>query len=277
MTVAVSCNLSDGVILGVDSAVTVTTPQGIAKVYENAEKLFQLGERPIGVATYGLGAIGGRGIGSQLRELEVTDPNGIVRGQTGMSDVAETIRDFFMLSYVRDVVPALEAELGKKFSELAPEQIPVLGLVVGGFSYGAYLSEVWEIILPQHSTQGSAVCRRGQGNFGSDWFATFDPIRRYIKGFDPRLLDEVAGYFVNLLGRPLTSTENSQVGLVLQKYEYSVPFAAMPMDEGISYTKFLVELAINHHRFAVGAPVVGGRMTIGKVSYRGERFQILES
>jgi hypothetical protein len=46
VTVAVSCNLSDGVILGVDSAVTVPAPQGIVKVYENAEKLFSLGSAP---------------------------------------------------------------------------------------------------------------------------------------------------------------------------------------------------------------------------------------
>src|SRR5687767_8142260 len=78
MTVAVSLNLSDGVILGVDSAVTIPGTTGEAKIYENAEKLFQLGERPIGVAIYGLGGLGARSIGSYLREFEITDPNGIV-------------------------------------------------------------------------------------------------------------------------------------------------------------------------------------------------------
>ena len=39
MTVAVSCSLADGVILGVDSAVTISDPRGILKVYENAEKV----------------------------------------------------------------------------------------------------------------------------------------------------------------------------------------------------------------------------------------------
>jgi hypothetical protein len=57
VTVAVSLNLSDGVILGVDSAVTIFTADGtgIAKVYEQAEKLFQLSNRPIGLAFYGAG------------------------------------------------------------------------------------------------------------------------------------------------------------------------------------------------------------------------------
>lgn len=276
MTVAVACNLSDGAILGVDSAVTVPTPQGIAKVYENAEKLYQLGDRPIGVATYGLGAIEGRSIGSHLREFEVADPNGVVSGQTRMSDVAEAVRDFFMGAYARSVIPALEAEAEARFPEIPPERIPVLGLVLGGFSHSAYLSEIWEVVLPQHSTPGSAVCRRPQGNFGSDWFATFDPIRRYIKGFDPVLMQDVEGFFANLLGRPVTQPERDQLIAMLARHEYAVPFAAMPIDEGVSFTRFLVELVISHHRFAIGAPVVGGRMMLGKVTYRGERFEILD-
>jgi hypothetical protein len=48
VSVAIACNLSDGVVLAVDSAVTVPDPTGagVAKVYENAQKLFQLGESP---------------------------------------------------------------------------------------------------------------------------------------------------------------------------------------------------------------------------------------
>ena len=43
MTVAVAGNFTDGVVLGVDSAVTLQEGSTIYKVYENAEKLFQLG------------------------------------------------------------------------------------------------------------------------------------------------------------------------------------------------------------------------------------------
>ena len=234
MTVAVACNLSDGVILGVDSAVTVPTPTGILKVYENAEKLFQLGTRPIGVAGYGLGAMAGRGIGSHLREFELSDPNNVVTGSSTMAQVVEEMRAFFMAAYQRDVIPVLESEEGKDFKDFTPEEIPVLGLAVGGFSHGAYLSEVWEILLPEHSTPNSATLRKNQGDFGSDWFATFEPIRRYVKGFDPFLVGEVANFFVGLLGRPLKKKEESALEGILGRYEYGVPFAAMPMDEGVA-------------------------------------------
>ena len=55
---------------------TLTTAGGVVKTYENAEKLFQLGDRPIGVAAFGIGALGERNIGSYIREFEMRDPDG---------------------------------------------------------------------------------------------------------------------------------------------------------------------------------------------------------
>jgi hypothetical protein len=49
------------------------------------------------------------------------------------------------------------------------------------------------------------------------------------------------------------------------------------MVEGVEYARFLVELVTKHHRFASGAPVVGGSANIGIVTYRGDEFQILGS
>lgn len=277
MTVAVSCNLSDGVALAVDSAVTLPDASGgVAKVYENAEKLFQLGDRPIGIAGFGLGALGSRAIGSYVREFETLDPGGAVTAQNSLTDVVESLRDFLLTSYRREVVPVLEQHHGVPFDQIQPDQIPVLGLVVGGFSHGAFLSEVWEIAIPVNDTPGSAVLRRPQGEFGTNWFAMFDPIRRYIKGFDPQLLDQVVGYLTNKRGgTPLDPQELADIQAILAGYEYDIPFPVMPMDEGIAHTRFLAELVVSHHRYAVGAPVVGGKVRVGSVTYRGGRFEIL--
>src|SRR2546422_625642 len=102
MSVVVSCNLPDGVILGADSAITLPGPPvvpgqplppnvmhgGVLKVYEDADKLFSLGERPIGVATFGAGVIGNRTLGSYLREFVVRDPQQVISGQTTVQQVA---------------------------------------------------------------------------------------------------------------------------------------------------------------------------------------------
>ena len=80
MSIAVVCNLSDGVILGADSAITVTASAGaqekrmglIAKIYNEAEKVFGLSDFPIGIANFGVGMMEARSIGG-LRGLTV-DP-----------------------------------------------------------------------------------------------------------------------------------------------------------------------------------------------------------
>lgn len=275
MTVAVACNLSEGVILGVDSAVTVPADIGIIKVYENADKLFQLGEKPIGVAVFGLGSLGVRSIGSYIREFELENPNNVVTGHCEIKEVVEALRAFFSKAYHATITPALEQATGKTFADIDPEQIPLFGLVVGGFSSGAYLSEVWAIYVPVHSTPYSAICQLGQGRFASSWFATYEPIRRYIKGYDPALLSELLEYFQVLRGKKFDPTESQKIAEIAAKYEFPILFDAMPMAEGIAHTRFLVELVINHHRFGVGAPIVGGKARIGTVTYTGEKFRIL--
>lgn len=279
MTVAVTCNLSEGVVFVADSAVTIPTPNG-TKVYESAEKLFQLGDRPIGVATYGLGALGARTIGSFIREFEVRERDGALRpgNVANVCDVVESLRAFFMNAYTTIVGPALEAVTQKKLAELDPAQLPALGLVVGGFSKDAYLSEVWNIVIPSHAAKGSAECVRGQGLFGSNWFASCEPIVRYVKGFDPALISEIVDYVLKARGnQPLNAQEAQDIAEMLAKREYVVPFVGMPLKEGVTYARFLAQLVVSHHQFSVGDRVVGGRLQTGTVMYRDGSFRLLDA
>jgi len=277
MTVAVACNLAEGVVLGVDSAVTLGDEQGnVLKTYEHAVKLFQLGEKPIGLATYGVGALGSRIIGSYVREFEVEDPQQVVTKDATVKGIVEQLRLFFLKRYKNTVVPEMETWTGKKFKDIPDKDKPVLGLAVGGFSAGAYLSEVWEIRIPFHEGVHSATLWCKEGQFRPVWFALNEPIFRYEKGYDRNLVGELKKYFAQLRGSPLTRAEDRAITDILNRYEYPIPFGGMPMEEGVAYVKFVVEMVINHHRFATGAPVVGGNVQIGLVTYKGEKFQILK-
>jgi hypothetical protein len=275
MTFAISLNLPDGVILGVDSAVTLSGSQGVLKVFENAQKLFQLGEKPVGIAIYGLASIGNRSIGSFIREFEIMDPNNVVSQPSSVKDIVEELRAFFYQKYVSALGPLFEKEKGKKFEEIPNAEKPILGVVVGGFSKGSYLPEVWEILIPVHDKVGSTNLPNGQGAFGSTWFALNTPIVRYVKGFDPALLNKIVEYFVKIRGMPFSEQEQKDLLSIIGSFEYAIPFASMPLQEGVAYVRFFVEMVINHHRFASGAPVVGGKARIGLVTYKGEKFQIL--
>jgi|SRR5215216_1854313 len=262
MTVAVACNLSDGVILGVDSAVSVPVPGGVGKVYEHAEKLFQLGEQPIGVATYGLGVLGNRSIGSYLREFEVRDPHSVVSKPGKVADLVEAMRAFFM-SYYGEHIPVTD-------------QGAVLGLVVAGYSFGDYLSEVWHIQIPQHGEPGGAELSREQGNFGLHWWGAYGPIQRYALGYDDNLKEDHKSYFQELLGRGFTPEESHELDDIFARYGYEIYSGAMPMREGIEYIRWLVELVVNHYRFIEEQPmIVGGAVNVGLVTYTEEKFRIL--
>jgi len=290
MSVVVSCNLPDGVILGADSAITLPGPPivpgqplppnvmhgGILKVYEDADKLFALGERPIGVATFGAALLGNRTVGNYLREFVVRDPNHAVTEHTTVAEVAEALRAFFMNLYQTILIPAVEQFQQRPFDQVPADQRPGFGFVVGGFSANAYLSEVWLVLVPIHGTPNSAQMMRAQGEFNANWYALYDPIDRYIKGRSQALLNDIITHFEGLRGAPLTPAERQQIDAIVAKYEFAIPVAAMPVAIGLEYTRFLVELVVNHHRFAIGAPVVGGRAKVGKVTYLGGRFEIVE-
>lgn len=170
MSVVVSSNLPDGVVLGADSAITLPGPPpvagqplppnvmhgGVLKVYEDADKLFSLGTRPVGIATFGTAIIGNRTVGNYLREFVVRDINGVVSGQSSIAQISEALRQFFMDLYQAIVIPAVEKIHGKPFDQISQDQRPVFGLVIGGFSAGVYLSEVWMVLIPNHNTPGSA-------------------------------------------------------------------------------------------------------------------------
>jgi hypothetical protein len=277
LTVAISCNLSDGVILGVDSAVTLPSPTGVVKVYEEGEKLFQLGTRPIGVATYGLGGILNRTIGSYLREFEVTNPNNVLSTNNSLDVVVEELRSFFHSIYMATIAPAIATQLKVPVEKVPPDKLPIIGFVIGGFSSGSYLSEVWSFVTPVHSTPKSATQNRKQGDFGTNWFSLYEPIQRYIKGYSQALLDDVVGFFIKRgsTPSPLTPVEQKTLADILAKHEYQIPYVAMPIREGLEHVRFLVSMVINHYRFATGAPVVGGKVNIGLVTYKGEQFKIL--
>jgi hypothetical protein len=194
---------------------------------------------------------------------------------SSVKGVVEELRAFFFAKYQHIVVPLFEKATGTRFDQTPQNEKPVFGVVVGGFSSGAYLPEVWEIIIPFHDLANSAKLWNDQGQFGSTWFAINAPIFRYVKGFDPALIRAIIDYFEKLRGTKFTPQEGKDLGEILPKFEYAIPFASMPLQEGIAFVRFLVEMVINHHRFASGAPVVGGKACIGLVTYKGERFQIL--
>jgi len=94
MSICVAFNLSDGVIMAVDSAITMFDPDGtITKVFLDAEKIFRLKEMRVGIATYGLASLHGRTLGSFIREFTAAPENADL-DTLPLSEVVERLRRF---------------------------------------------------------------------------------------------------------------------------------------------------------------------------------------
>ena len=289
MSVVVSVNLADGVILGVDSAITLPGPPpipgqplppnvmhgGVLKVYEGADKLFPLGNLPVGIATYGTAVVGNRTVGNYIRQFVAENPNRVVKPESTLRDIAEELHEFFSRLYKQIVVPVAEKYQGKPFDQIPVDSRPGFGFVIGGFSGGAYLSEVWQVLVP--ATNEPQILR-AQGDFSSNWFALYEPIDRYFKGFSRTLLAQLLEYFARLRGSAFSDAEQKEIADIITSHEFIIPTSAMPISVGIEFARFMVELVINHHRYAIGGPVVGGRARVGVVTDKGTgpKFEIVE-
>jgi hypothetical protein len=272
MSICVAFNLSDGLVLAVDSATTMTDASGATiKVFLDSDKLFQLGSLKVGIATYGLAALDGRTIGSFVREFSLKESNADL-GTLSIRDIVERLRVFFFETYKAFA----EKLYAKPFDEIPAEKKGALGLVVGGFSAGSFQSELWEISIPLNALENSAKQWCAAGNLGFVWFASAAPITRYLKGIDQQIIPKMMVEFETILGRNLTGEEQARLKAIPDAHEFSIQIGGMPIQSGIACAKFLVDFVIGHYRFAETHPIVGGNAKIGVVAYDHSAFRILE-
>jgi hypothetical protein len=276
VSIAVACTVPDGVVIGADSAITVAAPGGgVLKVFEDAEKVFPLcspGTRMeecfLGAATFGLGTLGARTVGAYVREF-CSSPEGADLGESSVEQAAHAIGDSLSLSFAQEVQPIAEKVLDKPFGEIPVEQRPSLGLAVAGFSPGSHLPELWGVQIPGVSTGVDIARYRKVGEFGATWWGVMGPITRFVKGFDLTVLDQVADYLHAKFGLTLSEEDWGEVSRVVAQAEWQIPFEAMPVQEAVNITRFLLGLAINFVHFGAGAPICGGPVRAALITRSG--------
>ena len=281
MTIAVACNLADGVIMGVDSALTIhgtiNTPagpqDGIVKVYNDAEKLFPLYELPIGIVTYGVAILNLRTIDSYIREFEHKHDKEEVKSWT-IQKISQDLWTFFNEKYRDAFAAALEREHGKPFDEIDVSHRPTLGLMIGGFSSNEYLSELWDVAVHTKSLKDGIVQTRASGDFGSSWRGQIEGIRRFHKGFSFGHLDSVIEAILKHYGVQMDNELPEKINSIVRSAEYIIPWGGMPLQEGVDYVKFCLDIMINQTKFVIGAPTCGGNVRVGVVQ-RDEGFRFV--
>lgn len=205
---------------------TIAMPDGrVVKTYNNASKLFRLGDSPIGVMTWGVGNVGEVSIGGVVREfVKSTDPS-VFRS---VSEAAQAFHDYIRPAY-DTAFP--NAQAGQKLD---------LGLYVGGFSENEALGREYEFLLPRDK---GPIEVRTSNQLGSSWRGIDRPFSRLAIGVD-RLGIEA------LKQRGMTDAEIEQI---LQETRLQVMFDGMPVQDAINYCAFILDTTIGWAAFHWGS------------------------
>ncbi len=264
MSVVIVVKVSEGLVLGADSAATVEGriegPQGprtgVVKTYYNARKLLQVGDFPIGVLTYGTAFIGLRTLESLVREWEYR-----MHWQS-QEDWAQHHRGESIGFRVETCAQELSEFLSAVYRQEYTEALPLVGVVVAGYSSQGFFPEIWGFTLPTDApgiVHNQRPDRDGKPDFGAHWYGMTDAIVRLHFGFDDHLCGIVSEKF---------DLSVEAVRQALRPLEYQIPFAVMPLQDAIEYANYMLNVAVGRYRFVVGPELCGGQIEIAAITQK---------
>lgn len=262
MSIAIVISVHDGIVIAADSASTliVNTPagMGVANVYNNANKIFNLIKgAPMGCVTYGSGSIGNASMGTLIKDFrqKLTDKDeakqiGFDRKKYTMEKVSKLLADFL-------------GEECDKISDTALRQTINIGLIIGGYSTGESLGEVWAVEV-QQGLAGEPKKLRQADQVGINWGGESEVIHRIVLGFSPRVFEVLSQ--VMQPPQPPQALMTTLGPLLQAQLNSPLVFAPMPVQDAIDLGEFLVRSAVMFSRFLPGAQSVGGPIEIAAIT-----------
>ena len=250
MTIIASVKVRDGLILATDSMTQIygSTPQGqqqFLKGYENARKLFQVGDLPIGVMTHGLGNIGQRSMEGLVREFSAN-----IGQLRKVESIAQALYQFIKDKYE-------EQGYGKL------EEPPALGFYIAGYSPKGHFPDEWEFVLPRDQ---EAIQVRVAEDFGATWRGIDFPFTRLWMGFAPfRIPARLAE----------KGWSQQEIAELLGDLQTPALYDGMPVQDAVNFAAYILRVTIGYTEFSVGPSACGGPIQLATV-LPDEEFKWIE-
>lgn len=252
MTVAAAYLTSEGVVLGADSASTVsrTTPDGVqqvAQVFDYAQKVFEVGDPGqgrLGICTWGSGRIGQtshRTVITRLADI-------VERESLGVEAAADKLLEL-----------ATEARSGER------GEIAGVGYFLGGWDLESHNPGCFYLWLGEDSGSQKRALNLGEARFaGMPQFFT-----RIFRGYDPGLASKLK----DILKQKLGENAPAEFDLLFEAAfeEAAGPLAAvgfrdLPLREAIDYIHAYLRITVKVRKFMFGPPVCGGPVEVAFIS-----------
>lgn len=211
----------------------------------------------MGCVTYGSGSIGNASIGTLIKDFRHT---------LSTKDEASKI-GFDRSNYTMEKVSRFFADfLGKeceKIADVTLRQTINIGLMIGGYSTGQSLGEVWSVEV-QQGLAGDPKKLRQADQVGINWGGESEVIHRIVLGFSPMLFDVLAQ--VMQPPQPPQALMATLGPLLQAQLQAPLVFAPMPIQDAIDLGYFLANSAVMFSRFSPGAQSVGGPIEVAAIT-----------
>jgi hypothetical protein len=263
MSIAVLIGVHDGLVLAADSASTLMvsiapgTVAGVANVYDNANKIFNLYKgRPVGCITFGAGSIGNSSIGTLIKDIRKRLTDGEF--------------DFDPKNYtMQRVAEIVSTVLGEECQKQEPAVLVNLniGFLFGGYSTNQPLGESWSVEV-KAGVPTAPIQLRSPDQAGISWGGMSEVLQRIVVGFSPQLFQVLADVSGTQGQGAATAQQlfNQLNPLLVTRLQAPIVFAPMPIQDAIDLGRFLVHAASMYSRFLPGPQVVGGPVEVAAIT-----------
>lgn len=260
MTIAIALKVTDGVVLGTDSAVSLLGSDGrYDTVFNNAEKTFHLVRGlPVGVMTYGLASLADLSISSLIRTLRAR----LAGSSRPHDDWRVDPEDYTIASIAQRLAGFFYEELYLPAYGGARREPPPLGFMLAGFSAEADHPEVWTVEIEDGQCDGP-VLALGPAVAGKlVWRGDSEALERLIFATSPAVWE-----------RAITSGLDAQSARNLLVDFVSLADPAMPLQDAIDLVRYLAEVAAGFARFRRGPATVAPPIDIAAITrHQGFRW-----
>jgi hypothetical protein len=237
MTIVTCIKVRDGLVLGTDSMAHIQRGGEFGRSFTHARKLFQVGDLPIGVITYGLGNVGHRSIESLMREFGEE----LRKNQRTVGSVSNALYKFMKAAYDGHAEVVADSE-----------ELSGLGITLAGYSPGQVFAEIRKFELPVDPKPTTVL---EEEEFGASWWGVVAPFFRLSKGYGPlvRIRLEEAG-----LDEQATAT-------LLDDLAIDVFFDAMPVQDAVDYAAFILNTTIGFTTYTTQVSPCGGPLQVATI------------
>lgn len=254
MSLAITVISPEGVVVGADSRLTLTTKnQNGNMVYEtqnyfdNAVKVLNL-KAPhdyVVAVTFGAGSIGKRTAHSFLKEFQATLPP----RRLSVKTYAKKILDFYK-------------EQWNQVEGHDPDS--KLYFHVAGINASRIYGEAYVVTVPDDTEPQPLIQHE---NYSIAWGGQTEMVYRLVKGYDPGILVEIQQ---SGLPDPLKQA----VEYSLNSKELNLPVQFYSLQDCIDLVRFLINTTTDAQNLTVGVRGVGGLIDIGCIT-RDKEFRFI--